>query len=561
MKAGPRTPSLPSGIPLGLLAILPILTEARSPDRGSLSIHTTPDSAIVVLDGSQEGEREKTPYLNESMIPGPHSIQLIPRNPSLRSATYKVRIEAGQVAEIVHQFEYRTKSHGFEHLSIAPWRMAISTGLDFRRAIGFEGSTSTASGEPSRPSSDYPGDSTPSSLAIPFDLRIGFPWGIEGHFHLPSARRTLADGSSGGLAMGDVSLGLKWTSARVNSAIDLAWDFGNSTADHLADGLSALQLGLITDQRWKWIDLSAEARYHLRLAGEGPITPGDVASATIRPGVPLAQDRILPYVALRADYAFADQHSGVDLGNESYVLTAIPGMIWYAGRSTSLEFGIPLSLLASNAETSWGISASINLGRGFAPPPSRTRKAPSAVAQRPDGVLPPQGSAFVLFDSHETTNAEYAEFCRKTGRELPLDPEIPGMPGYASDPRYGSFPVVNVSLEDARAFAKWKDKRLPTVAEWMREYAEVQLSTDQVACGLEAPESAQSRRQGLGNFHAAGNVAEWVEDDRGNSAAAHHAGGFFSLPAERCVEKGRWIDISAPSGAKYIGIRLVTEVR
>lgn len=57
-------------------------------------------------------------------------------------------------------------------------------------------------------------------------------------------------------------------------------------------------------------------------------------------------------------------------------------------------------------------------------------------------------------DAAEVTNAEYGDFCRTKGCSVPA-----GAP---------NLPVVNVSIELARAFAHWKEKRLPTAPEWER---------------------------------------------------------------------------------------------
>jgi serine/threonine-protein kinase len=61
--------------------------------------------------------------------------------------------------------------------------------------------------------------------------------------------------------------------------------------------------------------------------------------------------------------------------------------------------------------------------------------------------------AFYIDDT-EVSNADFAKYCRAMGCTAPEgDPDLP---------------VVRVTLEQARKFAKWKGKRLPTANEWER---------------------------------------------------------------------------------------------
>ncbi|HRU52484.1 MAG TPA: bifunctional serine/threonine-protein kinase/formylglycine-generating enzyme family protein [Planctomycetota bacterium] len=65
-------------------------------------------------------------------------------------------------------------------------------------------------------------------------------------------------------------------------------------------------------------------------------------------------------------------------------------------------------------------------------------------------------------DPYEVTNAQYKEFCVSTKYPFPphWDPEV----GFSKE--IATFPVVNVSFYDAKLYAKWAKKRLPTEMEW-----------------------------------------------------------------------------------------------
>ena len=67
-----------------------------------------------------------------------------------------------------------------------------------------------------------------------------------------------------------------------------------------------------------------------------------------------------------------------------------------------------------------------------------------------------------FIDKYEVTNAQYKEFVDATGYKVP-----DGWIGRNYPSGKGKYPVVNVSVEDARRYAKWSGKRLPTEAEWV----------------------------------------------------------------------------------------------
>ena len=124
-----------------------------------------------------------------------------------------------------------------------------------------------------------------------------------------------------------------------------------------------------------------------------------------------------------------------------------------------------------------------------------------------------------MIDKYEVSNAEYKDFLKVT--------EHPA-PAYWDDPRLNkpSQPVVGVNHLDAKAYCEWKDKRLPTEAEWenaargpeglrypwgnelnpkLANFSKNHPSTMPVDS---LPEGASP----YGLHHMAGNVFEWVSD-------------------------------------------------
>lgn len=113
-------------------AAMPVLAQ----ERGTLQIVTVPDSATVVLDDQTEPERQKTPYVNESMKTVDHTVLLRPADQAYMPVSYNVSIGAGQTSLLTHTFEYRTKATNMELLSIAPWKVQFGYGVQYNRYIG-----------------------------------------------------------------------------------------------------------------------------------------------------------------------------------------------------------------------------------------------------------------------------------------------------------------------------------------------------------------------------------------------------------------------------------------
>ncbi|HPA87513.1 MAG TPA: formylglycine-generating enzyme family protein [Bacteroidales bacterium] len=124
---------------------------------------------------------------------------------------------------------------------------------------------------------------------------------------------------------------------------------------------------------------------------------------------------------------------------------------------------------------------------------SRVQKTPPATGIAPDMVLVPGGDFsysvsadddFIpypdasdvtaridsfLIDRYPVTNAQYYEFLQSTGYR-PVDTVRYLRHWDMGIYRQGQerYPVVNLSIEDMKAYAAWAGKRLPTEAEWQR---------------------------------------------------------------------------------------------
>jgi eukaryotic-like serine/threonine-protein kinase len=167
-----------------------------------------------------------------------------------------------------------------------------------------------------------------------------------------------------------------------------------------------------------------------------------------------------------------------------------------------------------------------------------------------------------FLDVNEVTNEEYERFVKETGHPAP-----PHWKEGQYEPGDTKLPVTYVSWDDARAYADWAKKRLPTEVEW--EYAARGGEARVYPWGDEwSPANSNSKEDGrnhpvaVGSYpngaswcginDLAGNAAEWVADDYrpypGSTAQPQtkklkvFRGGAYKLSKDELMAYVRWAD-------------------
>jgi formylglycine-generating enzyme required for sulfatase activity/tRNA A-37 threonylcarbamoyl transferase component Bud32 len=161
-------------------------------------------------------------------------------------------------------------------------------------------------------------------------------------------------------------------------------------------------------------------------------------------------------------------------------------------------------------------------------------------------------------DECEVTNAEYRRFLEATGHPVPRHWD------QVVRAEHDELPVVCVSWQDARDFAEWNGKRLPTYTEWTwaargaecRIYpwddpvrnelrGNTQQRPESISNAADTPyyfqnaapvRSHPAARTAAGLYHMFGNVSEWT----GSPFPEPSQGSFTARPAQRLIAGYAW---------------------
>jgi formylglycine-generating enzyme required for sulfatase activity len=145
-------------------------------------------------------------------------------------------------------------------------------------------------------------------------------------------------------------------------------------------------------------------------------------------------------------------------------------------------------------------------------------------SEEQDDEKPPHTVSVPAFyvDKFEVTNEQYKKYCDDKKIAYPSDPSW--APGYFQ--QRPQAPVVGITWEDANAYARWADKRLPNEQEWEKAaswepggkkrlwpWGDVAEALGQTGASA-SPSDVGQHPAGESPYHAhdmAGNVNEWVE--------------------------------------------------
>ena len=172
-------------------------------------------------------------------------------------------------------------------------------------------------------------------------------------------------------------------------------------------------------------------------------------------------------------------------------------------------------------------------------------------------------SAFCI-DKYEVTFDQYDRFCEATGRAKPEDA------GWGR----GSRPVINVTWDDANAYALDYGKRLPTEAEWeyacraggrgkwcfgngegrLDEYAWYGTNANSVGHPVGTRPVGQKKPNAWGLYDMHGNVWEWCADwyDMNNYADSPDQNPTGAVSGQyRVLRGGSWVNVARVCRSAY----------
>jgi hypothetical protein len=446
-------------------------------ERATLNIFTSPDNADVFLDDNPEKEISGSPFENPAMLTGEHTVFLVPASESFVPATYNFILHNGRVFEINHDFLRRNQVR--EAYSLSPSQYHIEANAGFLYFNEFDSN---------------------STYKMPFDFRLGLPWGFGARLAFPVQEWEIKN----------FLLGMQYNYFPLQIGITLDW------INPRGSGFSAIRAAILAEQNALFLNLLENLVYEY--------SKQEKAEFYLRFGMPV-KHIFLPYLVVREK---------IHLPLKSYMFYTEPGALLQVNNGFSLEASIPLAIIGKNVKRGFGFYFGLHLDFSFG------RESKKDVHK----------ASSIIWDVNEVSNREYKKFCEETGCEIPIRAKVKELEDY---------PVLHISLKNAIAYSKWAKKRLPTAEEWKTLASAYSSSNLDSLCETRKLKKVYEGYivNGVRNF--AGNAAIWLLPENESASVASFAGSSYEDSPETCKKKAALTDISSSDGNDFIGIRLVKD--
>jgi len=316
-----------------------------------LHLTTEPDSGEIHMDDINLG---LSPYTNPLVHPNTYTLQLLPKSNRYRPRQEKLTLKKGDSLDLYRPFSYRDKAFLWENLSVLPGRVQLESGIWYRSLFGFMDSTGKRK--------NFPNENVKSQIDLPLTLRLGLPYGIEGHVLIPFKSYEKMNGAAPFAS--DLAFGLKYTLRPYNIGLDADYAVGRSAKNGgLNHDVLTLQLLGMLDKDKLLFQGNAGFQFHMHDNSDRLINPGNQIFLRAQAGY--VAGAVMPYLAAMAGFHLSGDRDGEDLDNANYHIDLEPGLTLDVQDWVSFQLGIPFAALGSETPVYWGIHLSFAARFGF----------------------------------------------------------------------------------------------------------------------------------------------------------------------------------------------------
>ncbi len=316
---------------------------------GTLELQSWPDSLTIWLDGTNIGQ---TPYTHTLMLPGTYALKLSSPRPLFKPSISSVTMGKGDTIHLKKRLAYRDKNFLKENLGILPWHLQLEGGLKYSSISGAYDTAGKVS--------NFATSDKLTQWDYPVTLRLGLPYDIETHLLVPF--NSFAAKDSAAPHYRDLKIGAKYTLREYNVGFDASYSFGlgDTSSTKKTSGHNALSLSLIALANKDKIMGFANAGYTFNFNDKlkTKLDPGDEIFLYAQVGYLL--DSFMPYLGINGNYDLVSSFDGKSGNDASYVVTPEVGFTLDFPSYTSVQLGIPFTVIGKSGSNESGIGKRVS---------------------------------------------------------------------------------------------------------------------------------------------------------------------------------------------------------